>query len=59
MVKHMNRTLFSVIKNNIECAFCKEVNCPLRYHSKHEVRGPDGTRSSCKKEYEKRIKHMN
>lgn len=24
-------TFFSVLKSNLKCAFCKNVNCPIRY----------------------------
>ncbi|MBO5142194.1 MAG: hypothetical protein J6C46_04235 [Clostridia bacterium] len=25
-------SFFQVLKNNLECAFCKEKNCPARYY---------------------------
>lgn len=48
-------TLFSVIKGNIECAFCKEKKCALRYQPNHtQILG--GSRVSCNKDFEKRFK---
>lgn len=53
----MDKNLFSVIKSNIECAFCKEPSCPLRYEPNH-MQIVDGTRYSCKKNFEKREKEF-
>ena len=48
-------TLFSVIKGNIECAFCKKENCPLRYYPDHtQIVG--GSRIGCEKDSEKQLK---
>lgn len=49
----MKKNLFSVTKDNIECAFCKEKNCPLRYEPNH-IMLIDGSRISCTKDFEKR-----
>ena len=48
-------TLLSVIKGNIECAFCKKKNCPLRYYPNH-TRIVGGTRLGCDKDFEKKLK---
>ena len=51
------KKIFKVIKNNLECAFCKEPNCPLRYEPDHSmILG--GTRLGCKKDFEKREKEV-
>ncbi len=50
----VDKKLFMVIKNNIECAFCKQPNCPLRYQPEHFIK-INGLKHICKKEYEKRI----
>lgn len=47
--------IFSVIKNNIECALCKDKNCPLRYSPNHRQRVGCSI-IVCKKETEKRLK---
>ncbi len=51
----VDKKFFKVIKNNIECAFCKEPNCPLRYEPDHSM-SYEGTRFGCKKDFEKREK---
>lgn len=51
-------TLFSVIKGNIECAFCKEKNCPLRYYPNHERIIGGSKKQGCKKDFEKRSKKV-
>lgn len=49
----MKKNLLSVTKNNIECAFCKEKNCSLRYYPNHTA-SIEGSRISCTKKFEKR-----
>ena len=51
----MKKTLFSVIKENIECALCKEQHCPLRYQPDHSMM-VGGTNFACKKAFDKRYK---
>lgn len=53
----VDKKLFSVIKGNIECAFCKEPNCPLRYEPDHTLIS-GGTRYGCKRDFEKREKKV-
>lgn len=48
-------TFFSVIKGNIECAFCKRKNCPLRYYPNHK-KIVGGSIIGCNKDFEKRSK---
>ena len=31
-------SFFRVLKNNLECAFCREKNCPARYYPDREKR---------------------
>lgn len=51
----MAKKFFSVLKNNIECAFCKEHECPIKYEPDHSKR--DGELwIRCKKEQEKKLK---
>lgn len=49
----MKKNLLSVTKNNIECAFCKEKNCYLRYYPNHRT-SMGVSRISCTKKFEKR-----
>ena len=30
-------SFFRVLKNNLECAFCREKNCPARYYPNKKV----------------------
>ena len=48
------RKFFKVLKNNIECAFCKyKKDCPMQYYPEHKMRF--GKRfHSCKKVLKKR-----
>ena len=50
-------TLFSVIKGNIECAFCKEKKCPLRYYPNH-TRIVGSSAIGCNKDFEKKSKKI-
>ena len=52
------RNFWSVLKNNIECAFCKyQKDCPMQYYPDHKLRY--GARYiSCEKEKQKRIKKL-
>lgn len=50
----VDKKFFLTIKSNIECAFCKEINCPLRYQPEH-AKKVNGLWHRCKKEYEKRL----
>lgn len=50
-------TFFSVLKNNLECAFCKKKDCPVRYTPERKrVRYCSGTRRViyCEKEQRER-----
>lgn len=52
----MEKTFLSVLKGNIECAFCKHKdNCPLRYQPNHSTIVA-GSRYGCKKDFEKKLK---
>ncbi len=53
----VDKKFFSIIKGNIECAFCKEPNCPLRYEPYH-AKKDNGLWKRCKKEYEKDMKRV-
>ena len=47
-------TFFEVLKNNIECAFCKEKNCRMKYYPGHAF--PVGlNRYLCEKMLDKKI----
>lgn len=50
----MDKRFFAVLRNNIECAFCEETNCPFRYEPNHSIK-INGLWHRCKKEYEKRL----
>lgn len=52
-----NTSFFKVLKDNIQCAFCKEKGCSLKYHPGHRRRV--GTHYiACKKEFEKRVNNV-
>lgn len=48
----MDKKIFKVILNNLECAFCKELHCPMRYYPEH-TRIIGTQRYGCKKDFEK------
>lgn len=53
----MDNRIFKVISDNIECAFCKEPICAMRYYPDH-VRIINGHRYGCKKNYEKKFREI-
>lgn len=32
----IDKKFFSVLKDNLKCAFCKEPNCPVKYFPDHK-----------------------
>ena len=54
-------TFFSVLKNNLRCAFCKEKFCRVRYYpNRMKIQIYEGRRyvDSCPKDRDKRWKEM-
>lgn len=54
----MDRNFFKVLRDNLDCAFCKEPLCPMRYYPNHRRMVGTTRLGGCKKEMERRYKKM-
>ena len=54
----MDKRFFKVLRDNLDCAFCKEKLCPMRYYPNHHKMVSTIRIGGCKKEMERRYKKM-